>query len=483
MSILNYFRRKTPKDRGEFLPEVTEASSSLSERTISSANNEVRQVSDTAALKAKRQKTEQHSYSGCTCASIGRYASLHGPTAASREFSKRLNHRVPESTARKFRDLYVRELERQRINGSPSAISSVLDLPVKIRGRPLMLGDFDAQVQEYIVKLRGAGGVVNTAVVMAVMRGIVLSRDRTLLEEHGGHLRITKTLALSLLKRMNFVKRKGSTSAKVVPAEFDKIRDEFLDRIKTAVADHSIPSSLIVNSDETGLKLVPQSEWTMEKEGAKKVPIKGLDDKREVTAFLSITPSGVYLPPQVLYQGTTERCHPVYQFPDNWDIWHSSSHWSTQDTVERFVDKVIVPYVQTQRDLLGLPAMQKALLIFDVFAAHRVESVLSKLDENNVLVIFIPPNCTDMLQPLDISVNKPLKAEIKRRFINWYSDEVKVQLDNGIPIEEINIHMPISKMKPLAACWLVGAFDYLQEHEEFAVNGFKEAGIFDLLTC
>ena len=170
--------------------------------------------------------------------------------------------------------------------------------------------------------------------------------------------------------------------------------------------------------------LVPQSEWTMEKEGAKKVPIKGLDDKREVTVFLCITPSGVYLPPQVLYQGTTEKCHPVYQFPDNWDIWHSSSHWSTQDTVEWFVDKVIVPYVQTQRDSLGLPETQKALLTFDVFAAHRVESVLSKLEENNVLVIFIPLNCTDMLQPLDISVNKPLKAEIKRCFVNWYSDEV-----------------------------------------------------------
>ena len=27
-------------------------------------------------------------------------------------------------------------------------------------------------------------------------------------------------------------------------------------------------SFLIVNSDETGLKLIPQSEWTMENEGA-----------------------------------------------------------------------------------------------------------------------------------------------------------------------------------------------------------------------
>ena len=129
---------------------------------------------------------------------------------------------------------------------------------------------------------------------------------------------------------MNFVKRKGSTSAKVVPAEFEKICDEFLGRIKTAVTDHSIPSSLIVYSDETSLKLVPQSEWTMEKEGTKKVAFKGSDDKREVTVMLSITPSGVYLPPQVLYQGTTERCHPVYTFPDGWDIWHSKSHWSNE---------------------------------------------------------------------------------------------------------------------------------------------------------
>ena len=62
-------------------------------------------------------------------------------------FQSGLN-RDPESIARKFRDLYMRELERQRINGSQSSIPSVLNLPVKNRGRPLMLGNFDAQVQE-----------------------------------------------------------------------------------------------------------------------------------------------------------------------------------------------------------------------------------------------------------------------------------------------------------------------------------------------
>ena len=236
--------------------------------------------------------------------------------------------------------------------------------------------------------------------------------------------RINKTLALSLLNHVNFVKRKGSTSAKVVPAEFEKSRGEFLEKIKAAVADHSI--RLIVNSNETGLNIVPQYKCTMEKEGSKNVAIKSLDDKRVVTAFLSITPSDVCHPPQVLYQGTTERCHPLYRFPDNWDIWHSSSRSSNEETVGWFIDKVIVPYVQMERDALGLPATQKAILLFDVFAAHQLESLLSKLDENNILVVYIPPNCTNMLQPLDNSVNKLLKAEIKRHFVNWYSNEVKV---------------------------------------------------------
>ena len=68
---------------------------------------------------------------------------------------------------------------------------------------------------EYILRLRTAGGVVNTAVVMASLRGIVLSHDRTLLEENGGYIKFSKALAISLLHRMNFVKRNGSTSAKL----------------------------------------------------------------------------------------------------------------------------------------------------------------------------------------------------------------------------------------------------------------------------
>jgi len=43
---------------------------------------------------------------------------------------------------------------------------------------------------------------------------------------------------------------------------------------------------------------------------------------------------------------------------------------------------------------------------------------LKVLEDNNILVVEVPLNCTDRLQPLDLAVNKPLKDQMKDNFIN-----------------------------------------------------------------
>ena len=60
-------------------------------------------------------------------------------------------------------------LARQHIRTCrSSSISSVMSLPLNTHGHPLMLEDGDSQVKEYIFKLKAAGCVVSTDVVMVV---------------------------------------------------------------------------------------------------------------------------------------------------------------------------------------------------------------------------------------------------------------------------------------------------------------------------
>ena len=54
---------------------------------------------------------------------------------------------------------------------------------------------------------------------------------------------------------------------------------------------------MVINWDQTGLRVVPHSDWTMEEQRTKKISLKGLDDKHEVTALLAATLLGAMLLP------------------------------------------------------------------------------------------------------------------------------------------------------------------------------------------
>ena len=215
---------------------------------------------------------------------------------------------------------------------------AVKSLPTKPQGRPLLLSaELDKSVQDYINALRVAGGVVNTAIVQAASLGIIAARDPGLLREHGGHIEITKAWAKSLLKRMGYVKRKGSNAGKITVSQFNEIQEEFLADIKAEVVMNDIPNDLIFNWDQTGIQLVPTGQLTMNRAGEKVIAITNFDDKRQVTAVFATTMTGQYLPPQVIYKGKTVRCHPKIDAPKGWDIWHSDNHWSNEDTMKRLL--------------------------------------------------------------------------------------------------------------------------------------------------
>ncbi|ELU09881.1 hypothetical protein CAPTEDRAFT_207667 [Capitella teleta] len=89
------------------------------------------------------------------------------------------------------------------------------------------------------------GSPVNRSITMATARGILkVSKAKTDLTP--GSLRIP--WAVSLLRRMGYVQRKGTKAAKKVLTNLDKIRAEFHERIKIVVTDKSIPSGMPTRS-------------------------------------------------------------------------------------------------------------------------------------------------------------------------------------------------------------------------------------------
>ena len=64
---------------------------------------------------------------------------------------------------------------------------------------------------------------------------------------------------------------------------------------------------------------------------------------------------------------------------------------------------IIVPYCECIRSELKLPTSHPALAIFDVFNGQCTDELFSLLEVHNIHSVYIPHNCTNRLQTLDLT--------------------------------------------------------------------------------
>ena len=144
----------------------------------------------------------------------------------------------------------------------------------------------------------------------------------------------------------------------------------------------------------------------------------------------------------------------------------------------QYVDLIVLPYVRSVRHIKRDESLP-AVVIMDNFKGQVTKDVLTLLDSNNIYVALMPPNTTDKLQPLDVSVNKPAKSFVKRKFEEWYAKEIFTQLRGPNPacqeLEPVDLSLPI--MKEFFSGWLVDMFNYIPENPQLIVNEFIRAGI------
>ena len=235
---------------------------------------------------------------------------------------------VTASEIKKFSSKYAKyNFNRTTVN-SWKAKCKVANPTFKKAGRPNLLDEtLLKKVKNIAIGTRAAGGVINRKQILNIAKAVVGANNPNALKEFGGSLDLTDLWAREVLKQLKCSKREG-TSGKVDPSPQFLAEENFTfpRTISTAILEHDIPAPFIVNLDQTPLSYVSPGKYTFSFKGAKNVPIKEIDDKRQITATFAVSLTEKFLPIQLIYKGKTKRSLPKFKFPSTFTLSYTENH-------------------------------------------------------------------------------------------------------------------------------------------------------------
>ena len=254
-------------------------------------------------------------------AKIGKYALENGNERARRHFSSKLPN-LKESTIRSFKSAYKQSYRnREKANPQP-----VMEIPAKPKRRPPILLDLDEKLIKFLKAVSIKGGVVIVHVVRAATKALIESNGSA--SQQLQNFSTPRSWVHSLYHCMGYTKRAGTTGRPPVPQGLhDECRLDFLQDIDNQVKQYSVPSELVLNTDQTPSSYVSVGKCTMVARGSKTIPIKGNTDKRAITLNFVVTLLNKFLSIQVIYSGKTKASQPRgFNFPPGFCVSQNPQH-------------------------------------------------------------------------------------------------------------------------------------------------------------
>ena len=115
---------------------------------------------------------------------------------------------------------------------------------------------------------------------------------------------------------------------------------------------------------------------------AQRLLIKGIDDKRQITATFTVSMTGKFLPIQLIYEGKTPRCLPRFHFPADFDVTFSDNHSSNMEKSIELFEKVIFSYLKQAKASLKYTKEQMSLIIMDFFKGQDNDVILDLCEKH-----------------------------------------------------------------------------------------------------
>ncbi|KAH9123381.1 hypothetical protein AeMF1_005612 [Aphanomyces euteiches] len=257
---------------------------------------------------------------------------------------------------------------------------------------------------------------------------------------------------------------------------------EFSASVRKIVDDNDIED--IYNADQTAINYEYIPKKTLDGTGTKTVWIKGSGhEKDRLTAMVLADAKGTKYPLFLVLKTSKstvaenvsenlkfrhgfgpilwpeieeiQECHPsrIYGNPTGW--------WNGHISVE-FLNYHFGHRRGTESKFV--------LLLWDDFSAHFTPEVITLPAELRVILEKIPPTYTWICQPADVAWMKPMKAAMRKRWVEYLRDQVNNKGDSPFRLERPDRFEIVE--------WINTAWEDLSMST--IVNGFRKCGLIDV---
>jgi hypothetical protein len=197
----------------------------------------------------------------------------------------------------------------------------------------------------------------------------------------------------------------------------------------------------IANADETAIYLDMPPNYTLEKKGVKQVLLKTTGcEKLRLTVMLAATADGRKLPPLLILKRKTLPKSEA--FPKDIIVRAQEKGWMAEQLMLEWLKMV---WSRRSGAFLNQPSM----LILDAFKGHVTDSVKDQLRKMKTELVVIPGGMTSVLQPMDVSINKPFKDRLSQQYLTWIADPARELTETG----KIKRAAPSEVARWLSAAW------------------------------
>ena len=298
------------------------------------------------------------------------------------------------------------------------------------------------------------------------------------------------------LSRHNITLRFATTKSQKVPKDYLKVILSWLEfnprdsQLRSGTLNQPVNpsrgrylSDSICNMDETPIQLEYLDRQTYADKGSHSVQVRTTCsgwDKRQATIVLAVFGSGnTHVQPLIIVRGKgrydTPRSHylqikreaEMAQYDHRVSVRWNESAYANASVLIDWINEMLVP---------ALPP-GPCMLVLDVAKFYSTAEVLNTLRLHDIIPSRVPAGCTGLVQPLDVSVNKPFNY-ILRDLLEDVLDIYEKQ--HQLSLRELSKSTLVGIAgRRILVTWAVGEAweQFCLKHKDLVINTFRKLGL------